>query len=136
MIGVQLENTQIMMFFQKKNSRKHGMMYTKGFEGQNYGETRLDDQSIHIPRIGRNRKVILQLFWDRFRCVDRMGELIYEGPRPYIDESQEIDWIEVFKSYRQKPRLIIYSKYQKFIPQKIKSYLLETSLTERKTRTD
>ncbi|WP_413527598.1 hypothetical protein [Marinilactibacillus psychrotolerans] len=112
------------------------MMYTKGFEGQNYGETRLDDQSIHIPRIGRNRKVILQLFWDRFRCVDRMGELIYEGPRPYIDESQEIDWIEVFKSYRQKPRLIIYSKYQKFIPQKIKSYLLETSLTERKTRTD
>ncbi|SDD48681.1 IS21 family transposase [Marinilactibacillus psychrotolerans] len=101
-----------------------------------YGEIRLDDQSIHIPRIGRNRKVILQLFWDRFKCVDRMGEIIYEGPRPYMDESQEIDWIEVFKTYRQKPRLIIHSKYQKFIPQKIKSYLLETSLTERKTRTD
>lgn len=65
-----------------------------------------------------------------------MGEIIYEGPRPYMNESQEIDWIEIFKTYRQKPRLIIHSKYQKFIPQKIKSYLLETSLNERKTRID
>jgi hypothetical protein len=60
-----------------------------------------------------------------------MGEILYEGVRPYINDSQPVDWSYVFQTYRKKPRVLNHSKYKKLIPPKIKSYLLETDLKER-----
>ena len=101
------------------------------YKTNKYGEIRLDGQSIHIPRAGRNHRLTLQLKWDTFKCLNRMGEILYEGVRPYINDSQPVDWSYVFQTYRKKPRVLNHSKYKKLIPPKIKSYLLETDLKER-----
>ncbi|WP_459771318.1 transposase, partial [Alkalibacterium sp. s-m-28] len=101
-----------------------------------YGEIRLDNASIHIPKVGRNRRLTVQLYWDSFRCLSPSGELLYEADRPYISESRPVDWLYVFQTYRQKPRALDHSKYKKLLPSKIKSYVLETTLVERKRRID
>lgn len=99
-----------------------------------YGEIRLDNESIHVPKAGRNRRLTLQLFWDSFRCFTPSGELLYEADRPYISESRPVDWLSIFQTYRQKPRALDHSKYKKLLPVKLKSYLLDTHFNERKAR--
>lgn len=106
------------------------------YKTNKYGEIRLDNASIHIPKVGRNRRLTVQLYWDSFRCLSPSGELLYEADRPYISESRPVDWLYVFQTYRQKPRALDHSKYKKLLPSKIKSYVLETTLVERKRRID
>jgi len=104
------------------------------YKTNKYGEIRLDNASIHIPKVGRNRRLTVQLYWDSFRCLSPSGECLYEADRPYINESRPVDWLYVFQTYRQKPRALDHSKYKKLLPSKIKSYVLETTLVERKRR--
>lgn len=104
------------------------------YKTNKYGEIRLDNESIHIPKAGRNRRLTVQLFWDSFSCFTPSGDMIYEGDRPYINENQPVDWHYIFQNYRQKPRSMDHSKYKKLLPSKIKSYLIETSFNERKGR--
>lgn len=90
-----------------------------------YGELRIDGESIHIPKAGRNSQLLVKYTWNQFTCVNRNGELVHQGYRPYMNETIPVDWEQKFKDWRMKPSAVKHSRYTKLLPPNIKLYLVE-----------
>ncbi|HDR8111918.1 TPA: IS21 family transposase [Bacillus cereus] len=89
-----------------------------------YGEITLDNQKIYIPNVQINKVVVIKKEWDTFICVDKDGEVIFEGFRPYMNQSTPIPWESIFDDWITKPRAVKYSRHVKHLPEKVQQYLL------------
>ncbi|WP_391209906.1 IS21 family transposase [Psychrobacillus sp. L4] len=99
-----------------------------------YNEIKLDNTVLHIPK-GKN---YVQLFlistWNEFKVVTPDGEIVAEGPRPYMNKRRLIPWKQIFQSWVLKPRVVEYSRYRRYLPGRIKDYLDIPSNHVRKQR--
>ena len=44
--------------------------------------------------------------------------------RPYMHTNRPIPWEEIFEDWEKKPRVIRYSRFFKYLPQRVQDYLL------------
>ncbi|HCZ1050250.1 TPA: IS21 family transposase, partial [Staphylococcus aureus] len=99
-----------------------------------YNEIKLDKERIHIPRI-RNHSVIYGLLrFDSYQLISTDGEIIAEGPRPYMMKKRAIDWQAIILDWRRKPRAMHYSRYWKYLPERIKLFLSHSDWKEQNQR--
>lgn len=99
-----------------------------------YNEIKLDNERIHIPQ-SRNYSIIYGLLrFDSYQLVNTNGEIIAAGPRPYMLKKRAIDWQSVVLDWRRKPRAMLYSRYWKYLPERIKLYLCHPDCPEQNRR--
>ena len=99
-----------------------------------YNEAKLDNTLIHIPKASNYPFIYFGLSWDKFKAVSPDGEILLEDFRPYMNKKRAIPWVSVFKDWIRKPRVVPYSRYQKYLPGRVNDYLLVEDLTIRKER--
>ena len=99
-----------------------------------YNEIKLDNERIHIPR-ARNYSIIYGLLrFDSYQLISTDGEIISEGLRPYMMKKRAIDWQAIFLDWRRKPRAMHYSRYWKYLPERIKLFLSHPDWKEQDQR--
>lgn len=86
-------------------------------------EIKLDNTLIHIHNSWRHGEVYAYLTWDKYRIITQNGEIIHEGFRPYVTRKRAIDWPTILKDWKQRLSKITYSRYWKYLPVRIQSYL-------------
>ncbi|MFP3440804.1 hypothetical protein R0K18_24015, partial [Pantoea sp. SIMBA_133] len=94
----------------------------------------LDQTRIHIPRAANHPRLHLVLTWDRYKAVTDDGEILADDHRPYMNRRRAIPWQMVVKGWIHKPRVIAYSRYEKYLPGRVKDYLLVEDIQLRKAR--
>nr|WP_144929280.1 IS21 family transposase [Paenibacillus bovis] len=99
-----------------------------------YGEINIDSVAIHVPNSYHYNKLYLITYWDKYKVVSPHGEVLSEGPRPYINKSREIPWNSILKNWIRKPRSVVYSRYFPYLPGRISHYLSIDSMKLRKER--
>lgn len=99
-----------------------------------YNEIKLDNERIHIPR-ARNYSIIYGVLrFDSYQLISTDGEIISEGLRPYMMKKRAIDWQAIFLDWRRKPRAMHYSRYWKYLPERIKLFLSHPDWKEQDQR--
>lgn len=99
-----------------------------------YNEVTLDQTRIHIPRAANHPRLRLVLTWDRYKAITDDGEILADDHRPYMNRRRAIPWQTVVKGWIHKPRVIAYSRYTKYLPGRVKDYLLVEDIQLRKAR--
>lgn len=99
-----------------------------------YNELKLDQTNIHIPKAANYPRVYLVLTWDKYQAVSPDGEILFQDYRPYMNKRRAIPWSSVLKDWVRKPRVVAYSRYQKYLPGRVKDYLLVEDLKLRRER--
>lgn len=99
-----------------------------------YNEAKLDNTMIHIPKASNYPSVYLVLNWDKFKAISQDGEILLEDFRPYMNKKRAIPWHSIFKDWIRKPRVVPYSRYQKYLPGRVNDYLMVEDLIVRKER--
>ncbi|ERN51287.1 IS21 family transposase [Alkalihalophilus marmarensis] len=99
-----------------------------------FNEVKLDNTLVHIPKASNYPTIHLNLTWDKFKAVSPEGEILYEDYRPYMHKKRAIPWLSIFKEWLKKPRVVTYSRYQKYLPGRVNDYLLVEDLIVRKER--
>lgn len=101
-----------------------------------YNEILLDKTRIHVPH-SRNYSVIYAVLRsESYQLVSSDGEIIAEGPRPYMNKKRIIDWKVILSDWRNKLSTMHYSRYWKYLPERIKLYLSHPDLKEQFKRLD
>ncbi|GAQ17659.1 transposase [Oceanobacillus picturae] len=88
-----------------------------------YGEVLIDGTAIHIPTSYHYSQLYLITYWDSYKVVSPNGEVLGEGPRPYMNKSRELPWLFVLGMWRRKPRSVSHSRYFPYLPGRIANYL-------------
>ncbi|MFA9459182.1 IS21 family transposase [Halalkalibacter sp. AB-rgal2] len=101
-----------------------------------YGEITVDGELIHIPTSYQYSQLSLMTYWDAYKVISPHGEIVGEGPRPYMNQSRELPWAQVLKMWRSKPRSIAHSRYSPYLPGRIANYLTIDSIPLRKERVE
>ncbi len=99
-----------------------------------FNEAKLDNILVHIPRAANYPFIYFMLSWDKFKAVSPNGEILLEDFRPYMNRKRAIPWVSIFKDWIRKPRVVPYSRYQKYLPGRVNDYLLVDDLQVRKER--
>lgn len=99
-----------------------------------YGEIQIDEHRIHIPGSYHYSKLRVLLYWNSYRVITPNGEILGDGPRPYMNKAREIPWMSIMKMWREKPRSIPYSRYFSYLPSRLGYYLTIDSFEIRKQR--
>lgn len=86
-------------------------------------EIKLDNTLIYIHNSWRHGEVYAYLTWDKYRIITQNGEIIHEDFRPYVTRKRAIDWPTILKDWKQRLSKITYSRYWKYLPGRIQSYL-------------
>lgn len=86
-------------------------------------EIKLDNTLIHIHNSWRHGELYAYLTWDKYRIITNNGEIIHEDFRPYVTRKRAIDWSTILKDWKQRLSKITYSRYWKYLPGRIQSYL-------------
>lgn len=88
-----------------------------------YNEVRIDNTSIHVP-MAKNYAIINCILRPyEYSLLDGNGKEITNGYRPYLDKKKPIEWGPVFQAWKRKPATMTYSRYWKYLPERIKLYL-------------
>lgn len=74
------------------------------------------------------------LRFDSYQLISTVGEIISEGLRPYMMKKRAIDWQAIFLDWRRKPRAMHYSRYWKYLPERIKLFLSHPDWREQDQR--
>lgn len=99
-----------------------------------YNEFSLDGHLIHIPKAKNYLQLYCRREWDRFSVLTDNGEIIFDDFRPYMKKRRFLLWVDIIKGWLEKPKVVGYSRYQKYLPGRIKDYLLVESIQIRKKR--
>lgn len=99
-----------------------------------YNEVTLDQTRIHIPKAANYPRLYLIVTWDRYKAVTEEGEILVDDYRPYMNKRRAIPWHTVIKEWIRKPRVVPYSRYTKYLPGRIKDYLIVEDISLRKER--
>jgi hypothetical protein len=51
-----------------------------------------------------------------------------------MNKKRAIPWVSIFKDWTRKPRVVPYSRYQKYLPGRVNDYLMVEDLVVRKER--
>lgn len=99
-----------------------------------YNEISIDKTRIHVPH-SRNYSIIWAILTvDSYRLISGDGELIDEGPRPYMHKKRAINWSAILIDWRLKTRAMTYSRYWKYLPERLKLYLNHSDWEEQLAR--
>ena len=101
-----------------------------------YGEVRIDETLVHVPKSYHYGKLQLILYWNTYKVVSLNGERLSKGHRPYMNQERELPWQAILKNWRKKPRSVVYSRYFSYLPGRISYYLNIDSMKLRKERID
>lgn len=88
-----------------------------------YNEVTIDNTKIHVPMAKTMISLIGILTAQNYTLYNLDGEIISEGQRPYLTKKRPIQWKSVFITWKRKPRSMTYSRYWKYLPQRITYYL-------------
>ncbi len=99
-----------------------------------YNEVKLDQTLIHVPKASNYSSIYLLLTWDRFKAISPDGEILLEDYRPYMNKRRVIPWSSIIKTWIHKPRSMPYSRYEKYLPARVRDYLLVDNLIIRRER--
>ncbi|QVY61286.1 IS21 family transposase [Cytobacillus gottheilii] len=99
-----------------------------------FNEAKIDGTLIHIPKASNYPYIYFVLYWDKFKAVSPDGEILLEDFRPYMNKKRAIPWVSIFKDWIRKPRVVPYSRYQKYLPGRVNDYLMVDDLMVRKER--
>jgi len=59
----------------------------------------------------------------RFTCFTNDGEIIYQEDRPYMNTTRAIPWNDILIDWEKKPRSVRYSRFFKYLPERVQKYL-------------
>lgn len=99
-----------------------------------YGDITIDQTKVHIPKGYNYNHLHLIKYWDKFKVISPLGEILYTDYRPYMNKGRKIPWPSILKSWLHKPRVINYSRYSNYLPGRIREYLSIDNLNLRKER--
>lgn len=88
-----------------------------------YNEIKLDKTLIHVPMARNHSKIYGVLTAETYSFYSGSGILIAEGERPYMLKNRPIDWGVILHDWRKKLQSMKYSRYWKYLPERIKFYL-------------
>lgn len=88
-----------------------------------YNEIKLDNILIHVPKARNHSKIYAVLSAETYSLFSGSGELIAEGDRPYMLKKRPFDWGSILFDWHKKLRSMVYSRYWKYLPERIKLYL-------------
>lgn len=101
-----------------------------------YNEVKVDKRLIHVPKATNYSQLKMILTWDQLKVVSPNGEILLDDFRPYMKKRKALPWISIIKTWIQKPRVVEYSRYTKYLPGRIKEFLLVENLIIRRQRLD
>ncbi len=99
-----------------------------------YNEVKVDQMLVHVPKGGNHNKLLMILTWDQLKIVSPNGEILLDDYRPYMKKRKALPWLSIIKTWIQKPRVVEYSRYNKYLPGRIKEFLLVDNLIIRRKR--
>lgn len=99
-----------------------------------YGEITLDQVKVYIAMGYNFTQLSVVKYWNRFKVLSPNGEIILEDYRPYMHKSRAIPWQSILKSWLGKPRAVNHSRFSKYLPGRIREYLITPDFTIRKDR--
>ena len=88
-----------------------------------YGEVLIDSEPIHIPTSYHYSQLYVITYWDSYKVISPNGEVLGEGPRPYMNKTRELPWASILRMWKRKPRSVSHSRYFNYLPGRITSYL-------------
>lgn len=88
-----------------------------------YGEVLIDSEPIHIPNSYHYSQLYVITYWDSYKVISPNGEVLGEGPRPYMNKSRELPWASILGMWKRKPRSVSHSRYFPYLPGRIASYV-------------
>lgn len=101
-----------------------------------YNEVKVDKALIHVPRGSNYSQLQMILTWDQIKVVSPNGEILLDDYRPYMKKRKALPWLSIIKTWIQKPRVVEYSRYTKYLPGRVKEFLLVENLIIRRKRLD
>lgn len=93
-------------------------------KANSYNEIKVDQARIHVPRAKNHVQLYLVLTWSEFQVVSPDGDILCQGYRPYMNKRNPLPWKSVLRDWLDKPRMIEYSRYERYLPTRIKDYLV------------
>lgn len=88
-----------------------------------YGEIEMDGEKFVIHRAKMKQALVIKAEWDRFICFTNDGEIVYQENRPYMNTTRAIPWKDILDDWEKKPRSISYSRFFKYLPDRVQAYL-------------
>lgn len=92
-----------------------------------YGEIVLDGEKFTIRKAHIKQTLVIKKEWDCFTCITNDGEVIFEEYRAYMNKTREIPWDDILEDWEGKPRAVKYSRYFKYLPTRVQTYLIQKS---------
>ena len=84
----------------------------------------MDQECFVLRKTNVKQVIIIKKEWNQFTCYTAEGENIFTEYRPYMHTNRPIPWEEIFEDWEKKPRVIRYSRFFKYLPQRVQDYLL------------
>lgn len=88
-----------------------------------YGEIRLDEEKVLIPKAPICQALTIKKEWDSFTCFTKDGEVVYQQQRFYMSKTKPIPWLEIFTHWAFKTRAVCHSRYFQYLPESIQTYI-------------
>ncbi len=108
---------------------------TETASANKYGEITIDDNQYHVAPAHPGQRLLLKIYWDKIIVYDQYGEQkLTHCPRKYVLKTDDIDWKNELKIFKNKPRAIEHATYLEALPEIIKEYLLPPELSKRRKR--
>jgi transposase len=89
-----------------------------------YGEIEVDGERFVIHKARIKQVLVIKKEWDNFSCFTNDGEVIYQEFRSYMNKTREIPWNDILDDWERKPRSVKYSRFYKYLPEKVQVYLI------------
>jgi hypothetical protein len=89
-----------------------------------YGEIELDGEKFVIHKARIKQVLVIKKEWDQFSCITNDGEVIYQEFRSYMNKTRAIPWNDILDDWERKPRSVKYSRFFKYLPEKVQAYLI------------
>lgn len=99
-----------------------------------YNEVKIDQTLVHVPKGGNYGQLQMIVTWDQLKIISPNGEVLLDDYRPYMKKRKALPWLSIIKTWIQKPRVVEYSRYHKYLPGRIKEFLLVDNLIIRRKR--
>ncbi|MFY2158558.1 IS21 family transposase [Cytobacillus firmus] len=88
-----------------------------------YGEIKVDGERFTIHKGSIKQSLVIKKEWDIFTCFTSDGEIVYQESRPYMNKTRVIPWDDILEDWSRKPRVIKYSRFFKYLPERVQVYL-------------
>lgn len=88
-----------------------------------YGEITVDGEKFVIHKGKIKHSLVIKKEWNTFTCFTNDGEIVYQDFRAYMHNTRAIPWLDIFDDWTRKPRAVKYSRFYKYLPERVRVYL-------------